>query len=182
MYNVVTFLEKLADGVKYTRYMINGEIARWDDDDYSDPDYHRQLALDTCARHLDNGKYCGEGGEYLPLSEVVGNLKLEDFWNGGVVPMSEEEACLAQLEILTAIVRLNEKEGCESFDLKTQTPSFSVGEAVCWVDYRDNELAAEVTEVGADFVMSKETQNGSVRRFTLQDDEWICGGMQLFKF
>jgi hypothetical protein len=115
-YNVTVFTSKHLGGIFHT-YMVNGEVVRWDDYDYSDPDFHRQEAMSQCARHLDNGNYCGNFGKYLPLSEVVGNLKVEGFWMGEVVPMSDEEAFLAQFQILAAIVRLNDKDGCESFDL-----------------------------------------------------------------
>ena len=118
-YDVVVFTNNFvgSDGMTYDyhTYMVNGAVARWDDYDYSDPDYHRQMAMETCARHLENGNYCGSFGKYLPLSEVVGQLNVAGFWSGEVVPMSEKEANFASLEILKSICRL-ECETSDTFD------------------------------------------------------------------
>jgi hypothetical protein len=59
-------------------------------------------------------------------------------------------------------------------------PTFVVGAKAQWRDTQGNTRPAVITEVGPDYIESRETRNGSTRRFSLwPNGEWQCGCMTL---
>lgn len=109
-YNITFYANKYCT----RNLLVNGQYVKFDDYDCQDDDYRRQEAMNWALYHTDHnsqdahlllGQMPSERNKTIPLSQVIGSLKLDSFfsWDAQIVPMTHRE----QSE---AVVRLYEME------------------------------------------------------------------------
>lgn len=101
--------------------MVNGAVCRWNDYDYMDPDYDRQVAMHGAWVYA-NGERSIAGDlegitRELPLCEVLRFLHTNLFWleMNGDAPILDYDLLEAESDTISSLMRLRSVRDSDTF-------------------------------------------------------------------